>query len=86
MCKKTLPGFRFIKTAMPANPDLVIYFENSSFFWTLSGSITLNVLPLPCILSTSICPPNSSIELRQSVSPRPVPSLGDLVVKKGSNI
>jgi DNA-binding response OmpR family regulator len=32
MCKKTLPGFRFIKTAITANSDLLIFLKIALFF------------------------------------------------------
>src|SRR4030066_1452158 len=49
-----------------------------------NGINTLNVLPVPGLLSTSILPVCSSIILCVIVRPSPVPVF--FVVKKGSNI
>ena len=49
----------------------------------LTGKYSVNVLPLPASLSTSMRPPLASTSFRLTASPSPMP-LG-LVVKSGSN-
>ena len=53
---------------------------------TAGGSVTRKVLPRPISLSTRTSPPSALKMPLQIQSPRPVPSLAGLVVKKGSRI
>src|SRR6185437_2297970 len=53
---------------------------------TAAGRVTRKVLPRPISLSTPTLPPSASRMPLQIQSPRPVPSLAGLVVKKGSKI
>ena len=65
---------------------MAMSFLRLTIFFSAGLRITVNVVPWPRALRTSMRPPISEISIRHRPSPSPVPPESARVVKKGSKI